>query len=245
MSETITLQAGETEFDVYVAHPAGEPRGGLVLIHEIWGLVDHIRDVADRFAAEGWLVAAPDILSHVGVEPALGAELFAMLNSGDEEARSAAQPRMREALATARAPEYAAWATHALRTTVDLVEASPGIGERIGVVGFCFGGTYAFALAAADDRIRAAVPFYGTAPDPGRMGEIRCPVLAIYGHHDPALIDALPAVRREMADAGVDFEALVYPEAAHAFFNDQGLRYRADDAADAWSRALRFLGTHI
>lgn len=245
MAETVTLQAADTEFDVYVAHPEGEPRGGLVLIHEIWGLVDHIRDVADRLAAEGWLVAAPDILSHAGVEPALGAEMFATLNSDDEQARSAAQPRMREALATARAPEYAAWATHALRTTVDLLQASAGVGERIGVVGFCFGGTYAFALAAADDRVRAAVPFYGSAPEPERMADIRCPVLALYGQHDPALIDALPAVRAEMAAAGVDFEPVVYPDASHAFFNDRGMRYRADDAADAWARTLRFLHAHV
>ncbi|HET8927370.1 MAG TPA: dienelactone hydrolase family protein [Microbacterium sp.] len=245
MSETIALQAGDTEFDVHLARPAGHPRGGLVLIHEIWGLVDHIRDVADRFAAEGWLVAAPDILSHAGVGPALGADLFAALNSPDEAARTAAQPRLREALATAKAPEYADWATHALRTTVDLLEASPGVGEHIAVAGFCFGGTYAFALAAADDRIRAAVPFYGTAPEAERIPRIACPVLAIYGQHDPALIDALPTVRDEMAAAGIDFEAVVYPDAAHAFFNDRGLRYRAEDAADAWDRVLRFLETHV
>lgn len=245
MSETITLLAGDTEFDVYVARPAGEPRGGVVLIPEIWGLVDQIRDVADRFAAEGWLVAAADILSQAGVEPALGAELFALLNSEDEEARTAAQPRMREALADAKAPEYSAWATRALRTTVDLLEASPGVGAHVAVVGFCFGGTYAFLLAAADDRIRAAVPFYGTAPEPERIADIRCPVLALYGQHDPALIDALPSVRAEMAAAGVDFEAVVYPDASHAFFNDRGRRYRAEDAADAWARTLRFLETHV
>ena len=66
MSEIITLNASEESFDVYVARPKGDPIGGLVLIHEIWGLVGHIRDVANRYAAEGWLVAAPDILSRGG-----------------------------------------------------------------------------------------------------------------------------------------------------------------------------------
>ena len=108
-------------------------------------------------------------------------------------------------------------------------------------MGFCFGGTYSFALAASDDRVRAAVPFYGTAPAPDRIAEIACPVLAIYGAHDPALIDALPGVRATMAAAGVDFTDHVYPDAAHAFFNDTGSRYRADDAADAWTRTLAFL----
>jgi len=245
MPETITLEADGDPFDVYVARPAGEPAGGLVLIHEIWGLVDHIKDVADRYAAEGWVVAAPDILSHAGVEPALGAELFALRNGDDEEAKAATQPRMREMLSAAHAPEYARWAVAALRATVDRLVEEAGVGDRLAVTGFCFGGTYAFALAAADDRIRAAVPFYGTAPTPDRIAEIKAPVLALYGHHDPALIDALPGVARAMADAGVDFESVVYPEAGHAFFNDTGLRYDADAASDAWRRTLAFLREHV
>lgn len=244
MTQAITLETGEDSFDVYVARPEGEPIGGLVLIHEIWGLVDHIRDVADRYAAIGWLVAAPDILSHAGVAPALGAELHALFNSADPEVRTAAQPRMREALTTARAPEYGAWAVHALRATLDWLEAA-GAGARLAVTGFCFGGTYAFALAAADDRVRAVVPFYGTAPGADDIARIQAPVLAIYGEQDPALIDALPTVTAAMADAGVDFESVVYPGAAHAFFNDTGLRYDADAAADAWRRATAFLAERV
>jgi carboxymethylenebutenolidase len=244
MTETISLVTGDESFDVYVARPAGDPIGGLIVIHEIWGLVDHIREVADRYAAEGWLVAAPDILTHGGIAPALGAELHAMLNSDDEEARTAAQPRMREALTTARAPEYGGWAVHALRTTLDWLEAA-GAGDRLAVTGFCFGGTYAFALAAADDRVRAAVPFYGTAPGADDIAKIHAPVLALYGEQDPALIDALPGVTATMAEAGVDFEPVVYPGAAHAFFNDTGRRYDADAAADAWRRATAFLRDHV
>lgn len=245
MSETITLMAGDEAFDVYVARPQGEPRGGLVLIHEIWGLVPHIEAVADRYAGEGWLVAAPDILSHGGLELALGADLFAVMNSDDEEARAQAQPRMREAMSGMRAPEYAEWAVHALRTTVDWLQQNEGVGDRIAVTGFCFGGTYAMALAASDDRVRAAVPFYGTAPAPDRMPRIRGSVLALYGQHDPALIDALPGVEKAMQEAGVDFEAVVYPDAAHAFFNDTGRRYDAAAAADAWRRATAFLAGHV
>lgn len=245
MPETITLEADGDLFDVYLARPAGEPVGGLVLIHEIWGLVDHIKGVADRYAAEGWVVAAPDILSHAGVEPALGAELFALRNSDDEAAKVATQPRMREMLSAAHAPEYARWAVAALGATVDRLAEEAGVGDRLAVTGFCFGGTYAFALAAADDRIRAAVPFYGTAPTPDQIAQIKAPVLALYGEHDPALIDALPEATRAMADAGVDFESVVYPEAGHAFFNDTGSRYDADAAADAWRRTLAFLREHV
>jgi carboxymethylenebutenolidase len=246
MSEMITVALAEGEvLDVYVARPAGEPIGGLVLIHEIWGLVGHITDVADRFASEGWLVAAPDILSHGGVAPALGAELFAVMNSDDEEARAAAQPRMRDAMAGMRAPEYADWAIAALRATVDWLIEQPGVDDRIAATGFCFGGTYAFLLAGQDDRVRAVAPFYGTAPPADRIADIDAPVLAIYGQHDPALIDALPAVTGAMVQAGVDFEAVVYPDSAHAFFNDTGRRYNPADAADAWARVTEFLRSRV
>ena len=133
---------------------------------------------------------------------------------------------------------------HALRATLDWLEAA-GAGARLAVTGFCFGGTYAFALAAADDRVRAVVPFYGTAPGADDIARIQAPVLAIYGEQDPALIDALPTVTAAMADAGVDFESVVYPGAAHAFFNDTGLRYDADAAADAWRRATAFLAERV
>lgn len=246
MPETLTLTAPDEEsLSAYVARPDGEPRGGLVLIHEIWGLTAHIRDVADRFAGEGYVVIAPDILSHAGVAPALGEELFALMNSQDEEARTAGQPRMREALSAAHAPEYAEWATAALRAAVDWLDAQPGVDGRIGTVGYCFGGTYAFLLASADDRVRAVVPFYGTAPDAERMRSIAAPVLALYGGQDAALMDALPTVRQSMTAAGVEFTPVVYDGAAHAFFNDTGARYDAEAAADAWERTTAFLALHL
>jgi carboxymethylenebutenolidase len=230
---------------VYRAVPEGEPRGGIILIHEIWGLVPHITGVADRFAAEGYVVVAPDLLSDAGISPQFGLELHALMSDPDEARRTEAQPRLREAMSPLRSPEFATSAMTRLRTSVDALAAEPGVDGRIAVVGFCFGGTYSFALAAADDRIRAAVPFYGTAPAPDRIATIACPVLALYGAHDPALIDALPGVRSEMAAAGVDFTDHVYPDAAHAFFNDTGSRYRQDDAADAWERTLAFLDERI
>ncbi|MBN9171975.1 MAG: dienelactone hydrolase family protein, partial [Microbacterium sp.] len=65
------------------------------------------------------------------------------------------------------------------------------------------------------------------------------------GAHDPTLIDALPSVREDMAQAGVDFEAVIYPDAGHAFFNDTGSRFRPDEAADAWRRTLAFLNARL
>src|ERR1700761_933367 len=109
----------------YRAEPVGELRGALVVIHEIWGLVDHIKNVADRYAAEGYLVIAPDILSHGGVTPEVGEELNRLMFQATDEERPTPQPLMRERMAPVNAPEYAAWAVGALKSVVDYLEAQP------------------------------------------------------------------------------------------------------------------------
>ncbi len=232
--------------EVYRAEPTGAPRGAVIVIEEIWGLVEHIKDIADRWAAEGYLAIAPDILSHGGVTPEVGEELFLAMSATDEAVRTAMQPRLREKLAPVREPAYGEWATAQLVSLVDALVEEPGIDGRIGVTGYCFGGTYSFALAAADDRVLAAVPFYGTAPQPERIARIACPVLALYGEQDHALMERLPEVRAAMAEAGIDFTDVVYEGAGHAFFNDtNSIAYRPDTAADAWAKATAFIAEHV
>ncbi len=229
------------ETDTYRAEPTGAPRGAIILIEEVWGLVAHIRDVADRFAAEGYLVLAPDLLSVAGVTPEVGEALAAAMASPDPEVRDGVQPQLREAFGATRSPEFAANAVAKLRAVVDELERVPGIDGRIAVIGFCFGGTYSYALAAADDRVRAAVPFYGSG-DPGTIGAIACPVLAFYGDQDERLIAELPEVRAALEAGGVDATIQVYPGAGHAFFNDTNpFRYQSAAAEDAWRRTLDFL----
>ena len=234
------------ELSAYRADPEGDPRGAVVVVQEIWGLTDHITGVADRFAAEGYVAIAPDLLAHVGLTSEVGSRIFALNNSASEQERLAAQPQLREATTPARQPEFAAWAVPALRAVVDALASEPGIDGRVGVVGFCFGGTYAFALAAADDRVRAAVPFYGTFPEQADPATIACPVLALYGEDDHRITDGVPDLEARMDAAGVDFTARVYHGVGHAFFNDDApSRYNADVAADAWQRTLAFLAEHV
>ena len=131
---------------------------------------------------------------------------------------------------------------HEIWGLVDYLQTQPGVDGRIAVTGFCFGGSYSFALAAADPRIRAAVPFYGSPPDSANVSAITGPVLAFYGDLDENLMASLPTVTRAMTDAGVDFQPTVYSGARHAFFNDtNSMTYTADAAADAWQRTLAFL----
>ena len=231
--------------DVYRAEAAGELRGGLIVIEEIWGLVPHIRAVADRFAAEGYLVLAPELLGEV-LGAVNGQELMEARDDPDEARRTAVQPKLRELFSGMRDPAFAAAAVAKLRRLVDALEAEPGIDGRIAVLGFCFGGTYAFALAAADPRVRAAVPFYGSAPSADGIARIEAPVLAFYGQHDERLIDALPGVEAAFSDAGREFTATVYPDVGHAFFNDTNPHaYNAADAQDAWEKATAFLAERL
>ncbi len=237
------------DFRVWRAAPEGPPRGGLIVNHEIWGLVGHTRDVANRLAAQGYVVYAPDLLSHAGTTPDIGEELQAIMGdtSAEGEARrSDNQPRLRAAFAPVQNPEFGEATVARLIRVVDALEQEPGVDGRIGVIGFCFGGSFAFALAAADPRIRAAVPFYGAPPSPEQMKDIQCPVLAIYGENDENLIDAVPEVREQMGNAGVNATFKVYENAGHAFFNDQNSRqHEPVAAAEAWKLTLDFLAEHL
>ena len=226
--------------EVYRATPAGAPKGALILIHEIWGLVDHIKTVANRYATDGYLVIAPDLLSVQGITPEVGQDLVAMMTEPDEEKRLANQTALREGMAPARAPGYAEVALDMLTRVVDGLETE-GF-DKIAVLGFCFGGTYSYALAAQDKRIVAAVPFYGTAPQDDRIPGITCPVLAFYGEIDPPIMEDYPRVEAAMAKNNIDWESHVYPGVQHAFFNDTNkLRYNAEATADSWKRSTEFL----
>jgi carboxymethylenebutenolidase len=240
MGQLIELDGGGPS--AFVAEPAGTVRGGVVVIHEIWGLVDHIKDVADRLARQGYVVVAPDLLSGIGISPEVGQELHRIRAVGSAEEQTKFQPMLREKLAPMQSPEFAQSAISALRRTVDHLAGRSDVDDRIGVLGFCFGGSYSFALAAADSRIRVAVPFYGEPPQLADVARIACPVLAFYGERDTRLTGGLPKVIQAMSEAGVDFTWEIYPGVGHAFFNDiNPYTYDPGVATDAWTRTLAFL----
>ena len=242
------IEFPEHELHAYRADPPGGdgPRGAVIVIQEIWGLVDHVKDVADRVAAQGYIAVAPDLLGHVGLTPGVGQKLFNLMFLGTEADRLAAQPTMREATTPARQPEFAGWAVPALRGVVGALAAEPGVEGRVAAMGFCFGGTYTYALAAAEPRLRAAIPFYGNFPGDADPATIACPVLAFYGEQDHGITDGVPELETRMEAAGVDFTARVYHGVGHAFFNDTATtRYNAEVAGDAWQRTLAFLDAQL
>ncbi|MES2225703.1 MAG: dienelactone hydrolase family protein [Patescibacteria group bacterium] len=229
---------------VYHTYPDdGQKHPGLIVIEEIWGVNDHIRSVADRFASERYSVLSPELLPPGLLEaltPQVQKDLF------DPEKRHEVQPKLREAMGPINQPEYAAATIATLKACVDYLLADEGVSGNVAVVGFCFGGSYSFHLAGHDSRIRAAVPFYGHPPKDDELPNISCPILAFYGDQDAALMESLPKLKEDMEKSGKNFEPVVYPGVGHAFFNDTNARaYDAGTAQDAWEKALAFLRTNL
>jgi carboxymethylenebutenolidase len=252
-------QAGP--FSAYLACPEGDgPHPGVIVIHEIFGLSSFIKDVAGRFADQGYVALAPDLFSRLDLADVLTAD-----NIGEAmKFRNTLPPQklqdrsfMQEALA--QLPDEQSQRIQKViplvfggqikePLTQDLVRAFDYlrkqeyvIADRIGVVGFCFGGGLSINLAC-EAPVSACVVFYGENPIPiERVEKIPCPVLGIYGADDQRVNPRLPELVGAMVQYKKDFEMRIYPGAGHAFFNDTNPAiYRPEAAKDAWDRVLRF-----
>jgi len=245
----------------YTARPARppDPLPAVVVIQEVWGVDEHIRDLTDRFATAGYYAVAPDLFAENGERPAAlsedrleGLKLFldqappaVWRDPTAREAALAALPEpdgsaMRETVARVLTPDrpYARW----LRTLVDVAAAlrgAPTCSGRVMCTGYCLGGHLSALLAGADSDLAAAAIYYGTSPDMSAMGALACPLIGFYGGEDARITGTVAAFQEALHAAGKRFEAHVYPGAPHAFFNDTRPSYRIDAARDAWARTLR------
>ncbi|HUD10187.1 MAG TPA: dienelactone hydrolase family protein [Candidatus Saccharimonadales bacterium] len=235
---------GKTVSAYYVASEGNDVRPAVILIHEVWGLADHIKSVAERLNGEGFTVLAPDLLSNTELEPLITPELVSDMMDSDK--RATRQVEMRAAMAPLSSPAFAEATVEKLQACYEFLHTKPGVG-KIGVIGFCFGGTYSFALAAHEPELAAAVPFYGHCHSSvDELAKVKCPILAFYGEQDHNLIDALPELEANMKQAGVNFVDKIYKDTGHAFFNDQNkATYNEVAAKDAWPRAISFLRSHL
>lgn len=221
---TLSVTIGGVATEVVTVSAATQaPAPGIIVIHENKGLVPYIANTARRFAASGFVAAAPDLLAGQGGTAAFGAAADATeaLKNRDPLAMIAD-----------------------LRRTVDGLAADPRVdAERLAVVGFCFGGGLAWRLLAADARLCAGVVFYGPPPPEDELAAIGAPVLAIYGETDQRITSTLESTAESMREHGHPFEVLVVDGAGHGFHNDTNPdRYNAEAAETAWAHALGFLG---
>lgn len=221
MGQMVSFKANGGTAEGYLATPAGGRGPGVVVIQEWWGLNDQIKGVADMLAREGFNALAPDFYhGTVTREPNEAGKLLMELDL----ARAA-----RDGRGAAR---------H--------LASHPGTSsKKVGVIGFCMGGLLALLTGAeASDVVGAVVDCYGVGkakPDFARLRGI--PVLGIFGGKDASLDpQAIAGLEKRLAEAGAPFEKKVYPDADHAFLNEQRPDvHRADDAKDAWGRIVPFL----
>ncbi len=166
-------------------------------------------------------------------------ELF----SPDEHIRYAAQPKFRAMIAPTQTPQFTSMALNRLASCFEYMYNQPLVHQRVAVVGFGLGGSYAYSMAIREPRLKAIVPFYGhSTTTPYELRHISCPILAFYGGKDSSLRQELNHLSPHMRIAGVEFTAVVFGSSGHAFFNDDNpFAYDAGASANAWGRTLSFL----
>lgn len=247
------------------------PLPGIVLVQEIWGVDEHVQDVAARLAAAGYAVLAPALFSQ-GREypPALAPERVerakrfldtvppqawaglpdavartGMLAALAERERASLDETLSAIFPAQRAAMLEGWA-HDLVQAAEWLRRSPAVqGRRVGALGFCMGGALAARVATEDPALAAAVVFYGAPPPAEKLAGIACPIMGQYGADDARLVQQLPAFEQGMRAAGKPLELHVHPGAPHAFFNDTRVSYRVEAARAAWAEALGFLARHL
>lgn len=227
----------------YLALPEGQARGALVVVHDVWGLYEHFRDLARRLAAEGYATLAVELYRR---------DVPAQISDPGAFMRSLSDPQV----------------LSDIQACVDLLRARPDLeGARVGVIGFCMGGMYALLAGCGLRDVAAVVPFYGILShehgllfaehglDPQKkprspldaVGQLQCPLLAFYGDSDPFVpLGDIEALRARLAQLPVSSSVRVFPGAGHAFMNDtRPAAYKPELAAAAWSEMLEFLRTHV
>jgi carboxymethylenebutenolidase len=217
----VTLKASDGhELNAYVAQPANEPIGGLVVVQEIFGVNAHIRSVADGYARDGFLAVAPALFDRIerGVE--LGYE------GADRQKAMSFVPKLdaEKSLADVAA-------------AVDFAEGETG--KKVGVVGYCYGGTIAW-LAATRLHV-AAVGYYGGHISNYAGEKLAAPVMLHFGRQDAHI----PAEKVETIHAAHPDVEIYWYDAGHGFNRDVGASYNKDAAVVARERSLKFLKRHL
>ncbi len=208
----------------YLSPPEGGKGPGVIVLQEWWGLVPHIKDVADRFAREGFVALAPDLYhGDVAKSPDEAGKLMMALDIGraEKDLRGAVKYLLNH----------------------EAVE-----GESVGTVGFCMGGVLSLYAASKNEQVGACVVFYGIHPkvEPD-LENLKAPVLGLYAENDKSVPpEAVRELESKLKALGKRAEMHIYPGTDHAFFNDTRPEvFDAEAASDAWRRTVEFFREHL
>lgn len=227
MGEIVEFPSNDHGASGYLAVPGSGSGPGLIVVQEWWGLVPHIKDLCDRFAAEGFVALAPDLYhGETTTEPDEAGKLMMALNI----------PR----------------AVQDLSGSVAFLQAHDAVtSDKLGITGFCMGGGLALVAGCAlPEAFGAVVPWYGLIAWPEAVPDwsaLQAPVLGHYAGDDGFFTaDAARALESTLRDLGKDATIEIYPGTDHAFFNDARPEvYDPEAAALAWGRTLDFLRRHV
>jgi carboxymethylenebutenolidase len=224
-AEEVTFPGADGEMSGYLVRPADAsgPLPGVVVIHENRGLNPHIEDVARRMALEGFVALAPDFLSPLGGTPE------------DED-------QAREMIGQLDRPQTVQNAVAA----VAFLKGHDATTDKVGVVGFCWGGAMTNQVAVHSADVAAAVPYYGSQPASEDVAKIQAPLLLQYAGLDDRINAGIADYEKALQAADVDYTIYIYEGANHAFNNDTNeARYDKATADLAWSRTVEFFKQHL
>ena len=218
--ESLNLTTSQGVTTAYVARPEKDFTAGVLLIQEYWGINEHIRDLAGRFASAGYLCVAPDLYRG------------RVTTDKDEAAALMQALPIEDGLET-------------IRKAMDAAKETYQIAEFV-IIGFCLGGTFALRAACEIPELKAAAPFYGDIPEEDVLKKLKVPTLFIAGKHDAWINPQKVSKLKEVAKRhDLPVEAVSY-DADHAFFNDTRPQvYDSEAAVDAWRRVLEHFERHL
>lgn len=214
-NETLSFATANGDTTAYIAKPESGNGKAVMLIQEWWGLNDHIKDIANRYAAEGFIAIAPDLYrGDLATNP-------------DEASKMMQDLKIEDGIDT-------------IKNAAAKAKDELGI-STLGITGYCMGGTFALRAACELDDFAAAVPFYGDIPEEEGLKHLKAPTMFISGTRDawisPEKVSGLEAAAEKY---GLPVESVKY-DADHAFFNNTRPEvYDADSASDAWKRTISF-----
>jgi len=229
-SENVKIKAADGDMSAFLARPTDAGKyPAVIVVMEAFGLNEHIKDVARRVAAEGYVTLAPDMY-------------YRQPNA------VAGYDQLPEAIRLMTALRDDAIVADLAAVVSHLQSQDSVRGDRIGITGFCMGGRISFLAACKNSQIKAAAPFYG-----GGIGglldqapKITCPLLLFFGDQDPFIPnDEVAKIKSTLEQLKKNAEVVVYPGAPHGFFCNERDSYRPDAAADSWERTKAFFKKHL
>jgi carboxymethylenebutenolidase len=226
--EYVDVPLGDAKIKSWVVYPERKEKAPVVIvIHEIFGLTDWIRAVADSLAAEGFIAVAPDLLSGKGPSGG-GTESFA----GD---------KVRDAIRALSTDEV----TARLNVVRDYALALPAASGKSATIGFCWGGAASFTYATNQPKLDAAAVYYGASPSEG-LEKINAPIAGFYGSDDVRVNPTIEPAKKKMDELKKSYEPHLYDGAGHGFLRQQTGREANNKAAEqAWPATIEFFKKHL